>query len=107
MDVECYKITLKPDALPIVREWAKRLKSEINEVRQLLKKEGIVVESVFLEEDKDGAHIIYYLRSPDFKKAREVSKASQHPIDIYHRDVMQKIAASNKTLECLFDATAE
>jgi L-rhamnose mutarotase len=105
MEVECFKLTLKSDSLPTVREWAARMKNEMTEVRELLKNEGIALESVFLEENEEGAALIYYLRAPDLKKAREASRASKHPLDLYHQQVMKQVAASGKQLECLFDAS--
>lgn len=107
MEVECFKIRLKPDSLPTVREWAARMNSEMPEVRKLLASEGIVLESVFLEDGPEGASLIYYLRAPDLKKAREVSRASQHPLDLYHQKIMKAVAAGGAQLECLFDASAE
>lgn len=103
MNVECIRIQLKPDALPLVREWAARLNTEMETVKDLLRKEGMILESVFLEETPEGNSLLYYLRSEDLHKAREVSKASAHPLDAYHQQVMQKIAASAKSLTCLLD----
>ena len=107
MQVACYRIKLNPNSVPLVREWAARLNNEMTEVKKLLKEEGMSLESVFLEKGADGDFLVYYLRSPDLKKTREVSQASQHPIDIYHRQVMKQIAESHNELECLLDATGE
>ncbi|MBX3033561.1 MAG: hypothetical protein KF865_06510 [Bdellovibrionaceae bacterium] len=107
MEVACYRIKLKPNSIPLVREWAARLNGEMSEVKKLLSDEGMALESVFLEKGSDGDFLIYYLRSPDLKKTREVSQASQHPIDIYHRQVMKQIAESHAELECLLDATGD
>lgn len=105
MEVTCYRIKLKPNSVPLVREWAARLNQEKDEVRKLLKDEGMTLESVFLEQGSDGDFLVYYIRSHDLKKTREVSQASQHPIDIYHRQVMKQIAEKYTELECLLDAT--
>jgi hypothetical protein len=105
MEVECFEVRLKPDSLPIVREWAARMNREMNEVKDLLKNEGISLESVFLKESPDGPSLIYYLRASNLKKAREVSRASKHPLDVYHQQVMTQVAASGDKLECLFDAS--
>jgi len=107
MEVECFKVTLKSDSLPTLREWAERMRNEMSEVKRLLKSEGIIVESIFLDENEQSSSLIYYLRSPDLKKAREVSRASQHPLDLYHQNVMKQIASSGKPLECLFDASGD
>jgi hypothetical protein len=57
MEVECFKIRLKPDSLSTVRAWADRMKSEMPEVKKLLASEGIRLESVFLEDGPDGASL--------------------------------------------------
>ena len=105
MEVTCYRIKLKPNSIPLVREWAARLNGEKAEVQALLKAEGMALESVFLEQEQGADFLVYYIRSPDLKKAREVSQASQHPIDIYHRQVMKQIAEKHTELECLLDAS--
>lgn len=59
----------------------------------------MALESVSLEQNKQGDVLIYYLRAQDLQKTRENSRASQHPIDIYHRGVMQKIVDKGVKLE--------
>lgn len=105
MEVECFEVILKPDSISVVRDWAKRMNSEMAEVKDLLKSEGIALESVFLKETPESASLIYYLRAPDMKKAREVSRASRHPLDLFHQQVMKQVAANGIQLECLFDAS--
>lgn len=107
MEVACIKIRLKPDSLETVRAWASRMTAEMNEVKKLLKNEGMSLESVFLEQGSEGDFLIYYVRSPDLKKTVEICRASQHPIDIYHREVMRQIEAGSIQLECLLDASNE
>ncbi len=107
MEVTCYRIKLKPNSIPLVREWAARLNKDMADVRKLLTAEGMALESVFLEQGSEGDFLVYYIRSSDLKKAREVSQASQHPIDIYHRQVMKQVAENHTELECLLDAAGE
>lgn len=107
MEVACYRIRLKPGSVPAIREWASRLQSEIVEVRKLLKAEGMMLESAFLEQSPQGDFLIYYVRSPDLKNARKISQASLHPIDIYHREVMKQITENAVELECVLDAATE
>lgn len=106
-EVSCYRIKLNPGSVPLVRQWAARLNSEMAELKILLKNEGMSLESVFLEVSSDGEYLIYYLRSPDLKKTHEVAQASQHPIDIFHREVMKKVCGELTELECLLDAKGE
>lgn len=106
MEVECIKIKLKPDAIDIVREWAARLNKEMEVVKELLRNEGMALESVFLDQSSDGNFLVYYLRSSNLKKSREISRASKHPLDAYHRDVMSKIGIESTRLTCLLDASS-
>jgi len=103
VEVACYRIQLKPGSVSAVREWSARLRSEIAEVRKLLKNEGMALESAFLEQSPQGDFLVYYIRSTNLKKTREVSQDSQHPIDVYHREVMKRITASAVELECVLD----
>lgn len=106
METVCYKIKLKPNSLDKVRDWGKRLMSESSEVAKLLKHEGIIIESAFIEQASEGDFLIYYLRAHDLKKAREVSAASTHPIDIFHRKVMSEIGDGGSELEKVLDIEA-
>jgi hypothetical protein len=103
MDVVCLRQKLKDGTLPVVREWATRLKSQPEELKKLLANEKMHVESVFLEETSEGNFLIYYMRADDVNRAYEISKMSNHPIDVYHRDVLSSAIASTKKLECLID----
>jgi hypothetical protein len=105
MEVECIRVKLKPNALPLVEEWADRLNKEVGTVKQLLRNEGMALESVFLEETPEGKFLIYYLRSANLDKARKVSQASSHPLDIYHQEIMKKISDGGIRLKCLIDVS--
>ena len=103
----CFRVKLKPDALPKLQEWSAKLQGELPEVRRLLEQEGVTVESVFLENAADGSYLIYYLRSDDLDRANKIAAASQHPIDVYHRSVMQSVIAERTELQCLLDVATE
>jgi hypothetical protein len=107
MDIECVRIKLEPDAIEVIQEWASRMNKEIKTVKELLHNEGMVCESVFLEEASDGNYLIYYLRSHDLKKSRKISGASHHPLDIYHQEVMRKVATNSTRLKCILDISPE
>lgn len=107
LEVVAYRIKLKPNSLEKVKAWGKKLSSDKSEVAQLLKNEGIVIESAFLEHTVEGDFLIYYLRARDLKKAREISLASTHPIDVFHKQVMKDITENAVTLENLLDVCSE
>lgn len=102
-EVECFKIKVKSNHLPRVKEWADYLKERSKEVKALLKKEGMDIESVFLDSAPDGDYLVYYVRAQDLAKTRKASAESKHEIDEYHRKVMGEIRESFSRLECLID----
>lgn len=103
MQTECFRVKVKEGALPQVREWAKRLNDHGDQVRELIYNEGIAIESVFLDRLGSDYYLVYYMRGLDLNKASEIAKASQHPIDIFHRDMLKKISAGFAEMEKLID----
>ncbi len=107
LELVCYRIKLKPDSIEKVKSWGAKLNSEHEEVAKLLKNEGIVIESAFLEQSSEGNFLIYYVRAHDLKKAQEISAASLHPIDQFHKQVMREITESAVVLEKVLDISSE
>lgn len=103
MEVECLRFRIKDGALPKLREWSNTLKSQIGEVKSILKKEGIFLESAFLEKTTDGYYLIYFIRASNLKKSKKISDSSEHPIDLYHQKIMGEIIDTKSRLECLLD----
>lgn len=102
-EVECVKVKIKEGTLAAVREWAALLNGQADEVRNLILAEGVSVESVFLESSSEGSYLIYYIRAKDLRRAKEIARQSQHSIDIFHRETMQKIFDGSVPLERLID----
>jgi len=86
-----------------VRAWAAELKSRRDEVLQTLRDEGVVIESVFLEEASDGDFLIYYMRARDLKEANRLAQRSRHAIDAYHQEFKRQVWESTIGLELLID----
>ena len=103
MSVKCIRIKLKPGCLDQVRTWAAEINSRSDEALATLRDEGITIESAFLEIADDGEYLIYYLRSEDFDRARQVTAQSTHPIDAFHRKFKDECWAERQQLETLLD----
>lgn len=103
MKVKCVRVKLKPGCLERVRAWATEINSRSDEALATLRDEGITIESAFLEIAADGEYLIYYLRSEDFERAREVTLHSTHPIDAFHRRFKDECWAERQPLETLID----
>lgn len=103
-ETRCTRIKLKPGMVPRVREWARELNARMDEVLATLEDEGVNREIVFLEEGPDGDYLIYFMDAEDFEKGHQVSQASTHPIDAYHRKFKDEAWDTRQNLELLMDA---
>jgi hypothetical protein len=103
-EVVCARIRLKPDSLPLVREWAAYIATHKDEALQTLAAEGVVIESVFLDSvANDADYLIYYMRAPSLEKAEEVAAKSLAGIDQYHKNFKQMPWEKLTRLELLVD----
>src|ERR1700722_12729467 len=103
METICVKAKIKKDAINLVRQWFQDLKCRKDEVLKTLEKEGVVIESVFLESNGDEEFLIYYMRANDIAHAHQVYRQSTLPIDIYHKDCWKNYCERGKNLELLLD----
>lgn len=104
MEVECHRVKIKDNSLENIHDWAETLNNRMEEVLESIKREGVIVESVFLEEASDGNYLIYYMRSKDLKKARKVAQEKPLPIDDYHTKMVKENTSGAVRLKCLLDA---
>jgi prolyl oligopeptidase PreP (S9A serine peptidase family) len=102
-ETRCVKIKLKPGSIDRVREWAQIINTRSDEALETLRDEGVVVESAFLDRTEQGDFLIYYVKAKSFERMEEVVQKSSHPIDAYHRQVMQEIRVERSGLELLID----
>ena len=103
MEVKCIKIELKPGCLDRVRLWAAEINARSGEALATLRDEGVVIESVFLDQSGEGDFLIYYMRSLDFAAATKAVKSSQHSIDAFHAQFKEDCWASGQRLPLLVD----
>jgi len=99
----CIRIKLKKDSMVDVRNWFQTLNLRMNETIETLKKEGVTVESVFLDKYGDDDFLIYYMKAKDLNHAREVFKNSTDPIDQYHKECTRNLCGDRVVLEELLN----
>jgi hypothetical protein len=80
-EVQCLKIKLKPNSVKKVKTWFEELR-KMEGVDEVLKKEGILVESIFLETIGQEDYLIFYVRADNLEKSNEVFNQSNHPVDV-------------------------
>jgi Family of unknown function (DUF6176) len=100
---KCVKVALKPGSLPAVREWAMTLNSRRPEVYATLQDEGVVVETVFLEQSADGDYLVYFVKAESLEQANEVAARSSPAIDAFHKQFQRDNWGERRRLELLID----
>lgn len=103
MQVICKRIRLKPGMTDRVRKWAQHMRRHHEEVLKTLAGEGAWCVTAFLEDTPQGAFLLYVTRVEDAKRAREVFRASQLPVDQAHKEFLAEVVASSEDLELLAD----
>ena len=102
-ETRCVKIRLKPNSIEKVREWAETLKRRETEAIETLRDEGVILETVFLDQTGEGDFLIYVMKAESYEKAKEAVKNSVHAIDEYHQNFKRDCWEDRKCLELLID----
>ncbi len=103
MEVRCIKVKLRKNSLNQVRNWFSVLLSRKDEVLETLRKENIIVESAFLDRIGNIDYLIYYIKSPDIKRALEVFKNSCLSIDEFYKKKWRELCEESVVLDVLLD----
>ena len=102
-EVACVRIRLREGALPLVEEWARTLRERRDEVMETLAREGVTVESAFLERAADGDFLVYYVRARSLEEAGRVGAMLDLPLQAYHREFKARAWGERTELRCLVD----
>ncbi len=102
-ETRCFKIKLKPSSIEKVRTWTRTINERQDEALATLRDEGVVLETVFLDQTSEGDFLIYVMKAGSFAKAREVLQKSIHSIDEYHQNFKRECWLDGEKLEMLVD----
>jgi hypothetical protein len=103
MQTYIVKYKIKTGRLALIREWASVINQRKREAKATLRKEHVFFESAFLDQQKDGWYVIYYMRCEDINLAFQTLYRSTSKIDLYHKDVLPKALEKPIPLEILID----
>jgi hypothetical protein len=92
---------LKPHALEKVRAWASEINARTSEAFIILQREGVLIESAFLDEIAGDHYLVYFIKVEDHKKSMQISNGSNASLDEYHRQFKKECWESVKELELL------
>lgn len=89
METQCLKIKLKEGKKEQVREWCQTFANH-PDLDDVLEKETVVVENLFLDEQNDGDYLLFYLKAESLQQANEFLTTAQHPLNELSRNFMQE-----------------
>lgn len=102
-ETRCVKILLKPNSIERVHAWANEINSRKDEALATFKDEGVIIESVFLDQNSEGDFLIYFMKAESFEKAKNAVQKSIYDIDEYHQQFKKDCWLDGKKLENLID----
>lgn len=107
-EVVYIRIALRPGSLQLVREWSRALNDDRrNEALAAMEREGVTVESYFLDRRPEGDYLIAYMRAESVTRASELASNSQLDIDLYHNQVKETAWGERAVLEPLVDLVTD
>jgi hypothetical protein len=99
----CIRTKIDSDFLNEVRDWFNTLKDRRDETMATLEKEGVIIESAFLDKHDNDVYLIYYLKAESIEKAYEIFDKSTSSIDVYFKECWGKYCKGRVVLEELLD----
>ncbi len=103
MQTHAFRIKLKPNSIEKVRAWAAELNARAGEAQEILKREGVVVESAFLDEIAGEQYLLYYMKAENLEKSQKIAAESAASLDAYHQRFKKECWESVTPLEPLID----
>ncbi len=102
-ETQCRKIKIKAGCTQKVLEWFKTVNSRLDEAYEAVRKEGIVIESIFMDKTKEGDFLIFYMKAENLLKANQIIRKSGRAIDKEALKMIESYAEEEKSLDNLLD----
>ncbi len=97
------KIRIRPGKTERVVEFLRGLAERKDDSLEALRREGMVVESLFLERRDDGDYLYYYVKARDLAHANEINSRSTDPLTLAIRDFVSETWGDVASPEPLLD----
>jgi hypothetical protein len=98
-------VRVKPSEVETLRAWMAEAKERSEEVLETFRNEGVLAEQFHLLETSDGPLMIVGLVVEDADVASAAFAASELPIDLEHRAVMEQVLDGRVEIEELLGLT--
>jgi Family of unknown function (DUF6176) len=105
MQAQCLKIPLIAGKTARFLDWVSMVRGREREAFEAMSGEGVVAEVILLERGAAGDSVVYYMRARDLERAAQVFAASQLPLDLETRAMIEECwdVARIQALEVLLD----
>src|SRR5688500_4895022 len=105
MEAQCVRIPLKPGTTQRFRAWVAESAARREEMLASMGREGVVAEAMFLDCGPGGDALVFYLRAHDLREAQAQFAASELPIDLETRRIIEECwdTAQARPLEVLLE----
>ncbi|WP_254547199.1 DUF6176 family protein [Halomarina pelagica] len=109
MDVILLRYEIPSDRINDLRKLFSEAKNRESEVADILQREEMLTESIFLEEGPDVSYLLWYMETPDIEKAWETYEEATDALIAESREVMEEALnidfhSAVSECECLFHA---
>jgi len=94
---------VKPEKLGRLEAWLAELMQRQEEVRETFVQETVRHEQAFILRGAEGPVLVYVVEAEDHERGKAAYRASQHPIDLEHRRVLEEVLAEKLDLPPLYD----
>lgn len=110
MDVILLRYEIVQGQTDELREWFIEVHQRESEVMEIIEREQMLTESIFLEENADVDYLIWYMETPDIENVWETYEDATDALiaesqEIMERAVVNDFQSAVSDCECLFHAT--
>lgn len=101
--VQLIRVAIKPGKTDRLVSFLRGLQNRGDEVRASLEAEGIISESLFVDQRPEGDLLYFYTRATDLAKASAAFQASQLPLDVETKQLISETWGRVEALELVVD----
>lgn len=105
-EVQCQKIRLDDETAGEAIQWFRDLGGRADEFVGLMRREGVHIESAFIEQTPDGHYLYFYMRADSCQRATEVFRQDESPIAAELQSLIKRSWAEVTRLDLLVDLEA-
>lgn len=105
-EVQCQKIRLDDETAGETIQWFRDLDGRRDEFAGLMRREGVYIESAFIEQTPDAHYLYFYMRADSCQRATDVFRQDPSPIAAELQSLIKRSWAEVTRLDLLADLEA-